>query len=54
MVPPTSPTAFGIEGEKLLGDEPLRHAMAGRARAYAERTFDIEAIGDRFEAILAA
>lgn len=54
VVPPTSPTAFGIEGEKLLGDEPLRHAMAGRARAYAERTFDIEAIGDRFEAILAA
>jgi hypothetical protein len=27
-------------------------AMAARARAYAERTFDLAAITDRFEAVL--
>lgn len=54
VVPPTAPAAFGIEGERLLDDAGLRRAMAGRARAYAERTFDIEAIADQFETILAA
>ena len=53
VVPPTAPSAFGIEGRRLLADEPLREAMAARARAYAERTFDIDAIADQFEAILA-
>ncbi|OZC04623.1 glycosyltransferase family 4 protein [Rubricoccus marinus] len=54
VVPPTAPSAFGIEGQRLLADEELRGAMAARARAYAERTFDIEAIADRFEVILSA
>ena len=53
VVPPTAPAAFGIEGERLLADADLRADMAARARAYAERTFDIETIADRFEAILA-
>lgn len=36
-------------------DDPEARASAGRqGRAYAERAFDIKAIGDRFEGILAA
>ena len=54
VVPPNAPSAFGIEGERLLDAPDLRQRMSVRARAYAEKTFDIEAIGDRFEAILAA
>ncbi|MEM1054978.1 MAG: glycosyltransferase family 4 protein [Bacteroidota bacterium] len=54
VVPPTAPSAFGIEGERLLADAALRERMAARARSYAENTFDIEAIGERFETILAA
>ena len=53
VVPPTATSAFGIEGERLLGDAEARRAMAARARAYAEETFDIEAITDRFGPILA-
>ena len=53
VVPPNAPSAFGIEGERLLDAPDLRARMAARARAYAEESFDIEAIGDRFETILA-
>lgn len=38
---------------KLVGDPQTRAAMGLRARAYAERTFEIEPITDRFETILA-
>lgn len=37
----------------LLADEGLRRQLGGNARAYAEKTFDIAAIADRFERILA-
>ncbi|MFN3597623.1 MAG: glycosyltransferase family 4 protein, partial [Rubricoccaceae bacterium] len=53
VVPPTAPEAFAREAARLLADE-RRCAEAGRAgRAYAERSFDIDAITDRFERILA-
>ena len=37
---------------ELVGDPKRRAAMGLRARAYAERTFEIESVTDRFEAIL--
>ena len=53
VVPPTAPTAFVHEAAKLLEDDKRRNAAAQNARAYAETTFDIEQITDRFEPILA-
>ncbi len=44
--------AFVTAAARLLGDEPLRKDMGERARRYAEQTFDIERIGDEFEAVL--
>ena len=52
VVPPEAVQSFALEGRRLLDDPDRRTAMAERARAYAERTFDIDAIADRFEAIL--
>jgi glycosyltransferase involved in cell wall biosynthesis len=40
--------------EKLLGDPDGRTEMGAAARAYAEATFDIHRIGDRFEAVVDA
>jgi len=37
---------------ELVADPETRTAMGLRARAYAERTFEIESVTDRFEAIL--
>lgn len=39
---------------ELLGDEQRRSQMASDARKYAEKTFSVTAIADRFEPILAA
>jgi glycosyltransferase involved in cell wall biosynthesis len=36
----------------LLEDEALRAGLAKRGRDYAEKTFDIDAIARRFEAVL--
>ena len=52
VVPPTAPTAFVHEAQRLLTDENRRTEAAHRARAYAEATFDIARITDRFEHIL--
>ena len=52
VVPPTAPTAFVHEAAKLLGDGERRAEAGQNARAYAETTFDIKQITDRFEAIL--
>jgi colanic acid biosynthesis glycosyl transferase WcaI len=42
-----------VEGaRRLLADPGLRERLGSAGRAYAERTFDIEAIGDRFESVL--
>lgn len=43
---------FLAAAEKLVSDPELRAVYGRRARAYAERAFDIEAIADRFEALL--
>lgn len=52
VVPPGDTPAFLAAAEALL-DEPNRRAeLGGRARAYAERAFEIDAIAGRFEAIL--
>jgi glycosyltransferase involved in cell wall biosynthesis len=48
-VAPGDETGFLEAAEMLYHDRPLADAMAERARAYAERTFDIESIADRFE-----
>lgn len=50
-VPPDDPQAFTAELLDLLGDPTATAALGRNARAYAERTFDIETIADRFEAI---
>lgn len=52
-VPGTDRAAFIAAVRKLLDDSERRETCARHARAYAERAFDIVAIGDRFEAILA-
>lgn len=44
--------AFLDAVQKLLDDEPLKHEMGHRARAYAESEFDIRKIAARFENIL--
>lgn len=53
VVPPTAPTAFAHEAQRLLRDPARRERMSHNARAYAEATFDVERIADRFETILA-
>jgi colanic acid biosynthesis glycosyl transferase WcaI len=42
-----------VEGaRRLLEDAELRASLGGSAREYAERTFDITSIGDRFEEVI--
>ena len=52
VVPPTAPTAFVYEAARWLADDARRAEAGRRARAYAEVSFDIARITDRFEAIL--
>jgi glycosyltransferase involved in cell wall biosynthesis len=52
VVPPGHTEAFVEAAAALLADPAGRADAARAARAYAERTFDIEAIADRFEGIL--
>jgi colanic acid biosynthesis glycosyl transferase WcaI len=52
VVPPRDARALVAAAQELLAD-PRRRADLGRAaRAYAERTFDLAAITDRFEQVL--
>jgi putative colanic acid biosynthesis glycosyltransferase WcaI len=46
--------AEGLEegARRLLSDPGLRERLGAEGRSYAERTFDIRTIGDRFEVIL--
>jgi glycosyltransferase involved in cell wall biosynthesis len=37
---------------RLLSDPSEREKMGAAARDYAERTFDVRAVGERFEAVL--
>src|SRR5690606_35647788 len=50
-VEPGDTTGFIAAGLRLLVDSGERAQCAGNARSYAERTFDIEQIADRFEAV---
>lgn len=52
-VSPTDAHAFVDAAERLLANPTQRDDMGRKARAHAERTFDIERIADAFEAILA-
>ncbi len=51
VVPPTDNAAFVAAAKELLGDASRRTEMGLHARAYAESTFDIETITDRFEQV---
>ena len=49
---PDDPAAFIAAAERLVASPDLRASMARDARAYAERTFDITNIANRFEAVV--
>jgi glycosyltransferase involved in cell wall biosynthesis len=51
LVTSNDTAAFVKEAEALIEDDDLRYEMGRRARSYAEDTFDIERITDRFEAV---
>ena len=53
VVDPNDEEGIVAAAEILLNDERKREAMGARARDYAERTFDIKSIADRFETVLA-
>lgn len=50
---PGDTAAFLGAAARLAGDEATRRRLGANARTYAERHFDIDAIADRFEAVLA-
>jgi colanic acid biosynthesis glycosyl transferase WcaI len=52
VVPPSDQAGFVAAVSRMLADGDAQAEAGQRARAYAERTFDIEAITDRFEQIL--
>jgi glycosyltransferase involved in cell wall biosynthesis len=52
VVPPGDAEKMLDAAATLRGDPDLRHEFGHRARAYAEKTFDIEMIADRFERVL--
>jgi glycosyltransferase involved in cell wall biosynthesis len=51
---PDDPEAFAAAARHLVAYPALRADMAQRARAYAERTFDVQAIATKFENFLTA
>jgi len=51
VVEPHDPAGLVSAAKTLRADPVKRDAMGAAARAYAERTFNIEKIADRFEAI---
>lgn len=52
LVEPGNEADLVAAASRLLANEGLREEFARRARRYAEETFDIATIGDRFESIL--
>lgn len=53
MVSPPLDEGKFLENAHIMMSAPvLRHRMAANARAYAEKAFNIEALGARFEAIM--
>ncbi len=53
VVPPDDIDGFVAAAEELLEDQALRKSMGARARHYAQRTFDIDTISDRFSRVIA-
>jgi colanic acid biosynthesis glycosyl transferase WcaI len=53
-VPPDRIDAFVAEAERMAASPRGRETQGNNALDYAHKTFDIRAIGDRFEAILAS
>jgi colanic acid biosynthesis glycosyl transferase WcaI len=51
VVTPGDPAAAAAALNRLLSDPAERARMGTAARDYAERTFDVRAVGDRFQAI---
>lgn len=54
VVKPDDADAFATAVEKLLADDCLSEECGHQAREYAEKTFDVEPIADRFEQVLIA
>lgn len=54
VVAPNDVDAFVTQGLALAQNEQARTEMGRKGRAYAERTFEIESITDRFEEVLLA
>ena len=52
VVPPHENGRFLQEVKRLIGDGGLREKYGKNARGYAESTFDIEKITDKFEKVL--
>jgi colanic acid biosynthesis glycosyl transferase WcaI len=54
VVEPGDAAGFVAAATALLDDEAARYQAGARGRAYAERSFAIDPIADRFAAILDA
>lgn len=54
VVPPTDNAAFVAAGKELVADASRRAEMGLRARSYAEQTFNIEQITNRFESVFSS
>jgi colanic acid biosynthesis glycosyl transferase WcaI len=54
VIDPDDVDGFVAAARRLLGDPALRENLASNGRRYAEATFDVRAIADRFEHILVA
>jgi glycosyltransferase involved in cell wall biosynthesis len=52
VVPPDDEEALLVAAKQLRTDPELRHEAGGRARAYAETTFDTAVIADRFQDVI--
>jgi colanic acid biosynthesis glycosyl transferase WcaI len=52
VVEPDDANGWIEAGRKLAEDAELRASLGAKARQYAEATFDIGKIADRFEAVL--
>jgi glycosyltransferase involved in cell wall biosynthesis len=54
MVEPDDAGGLVAGARRLLEDPDLRERLGAAGRAYAERTFDISSVGDRFEEVIAS
>ena len=54
VVDPNDVRGLTVAAERLLDDSDVRERFGERARRYAEQTFDIGSIGDRFEEVVQA